>query len=103
MGETSATNKIIARRANLSVCWYVWEACCQTVFVTKILFQEDLWRNYKQSPSVRVNILAMFNVYYKVLQWWSKNLIWFDSLDISTCHREAKESYAPAAAGSVSH
>jgi len=30
-------------------------------------------------------------------------LIWFDSLDISTCHREAKESYAPAAAGSVSH
>jgi len=41
---------------------------------------------------------------HMVLQCWSKNLVWFAGLDISECHRESqRQSYAPAAAGSISH
>jgi len=55
-------------------------------------------RNYSQSSRVRVNILAMFNVYSKVLQWQRKNLVWFAGVDLSECHREnQRQSYAPAA------
>ena len=73
---TTDTGRVSSRKSGDML-----EKFYQTVSVKKVQnFQRISKKLY--TGFLCVNTLAMFNVYYKVLQWWRNNLGWFAGLDI---------------------